>query len=127
MVTKLTKSGLFLISVAAAHDIDGSDNHHKATSDACTTFSEFALVLDESKSITSDDWKDVKKFASEIVQKVGLSSYGNRAGIASFSDRARIRITCKQHNNTKDFTKAIDGFERHGTYTNMEDGLIKGI
>eukprot|EP00111_Clytia_hemisphaerica_P017159 TCONS_00050815-protein len=101
-------------------------SHGYKASDACTTFSEFALVLDESKSIQPDDWKAVKNFASEIIQTVGISAAGNRAGIASFSDEARIRITCKEHDNTKDFEKAIEGLNQTGDYTNMEDGLIKG-
>ena len=83
--------------------------------------------MDESKSIQAKDWEEVKNFANQIIDTVGISANGNRAGIASFSDEARIRITCKAHDNTKDFVKAINGLEQKGTYTNMEDGLIKGM
>ena len=90
-------------------------------------FSEFVLVLDESDSIDEQEWIDVKKFAKEIVKKVGISANGNRGAVVSFSDEAEARIRCNNHTDTNAFAHDIEKLERRGEFTNIEDGLIKGI
>jgi von Willebrand factor type A domain. len=70
------------------------------------------LLLDESETINNDNWKIVKTFSKKIVEAVGVSQTGNRAGVASFAKAARIRINCDEHLTTKSLVDAIDSLDR---------------
>jgi len=70
--------------------------------------------LDESESIDGDDWETVKTFSKRLIKAVGVSKFGNRAGVASFAADARIRIKCDQHSTTESFVNAIDALDQKG-------------
>ena len=90
------------------------------------TFSEYVFVLDESQSITIKEWGLVKEFTQNIVKKVGISPDGNRAAVASFSDKGRFRVHCSPYKTTTTLLMEIEALTQQGEYTNLEDGLIKG-
>ena len=88
------------------------------TVDTCS-FTEFVLLLDESESISDENWKIVKTFSKKLVTAIGISEHGNRAGVASFAKAARIRINCNEYSTTESLVNAIDSLDRNGKFVKI--------
>ena len=71
-------------------------------------------MLDESETINDHQWKAVKTFSKNLVEAVGISATENRAGVATFSDYGRVRISCNDHSTTESLVGAINNLTRKG-------------
>ncbi|XP_065664547.1 uncharacterized protein LOC136086193 [Hydra vulgaris] len=87
---------------------------------------EISFVLDASDSISPLFFNEEKLFINALVNKYTISSTGNKASVALFSDKAVESIYCDQYHDEKSFSEAVLKLEQIGRYTNIEDGIIKG-
>nr|XP_047141351.1 uncharacterized protein LOC124816274 [Hydra vulgaris] len=87
---------------------------------------ELSFVLDSSDSISPQFFNEEKIFINALVNKYTISSYGNKASVALFSDKAVESIYCDQYHDEKSFSEAVLKLEQIGRYTNVEDGIMKG-
>ena len=87
---------------------------------------DLSWVLDVSGTITEENFENTKQFVNTVQAKIGIHSR-NKAAVTTFGNYAHRDITCKDHDNTKDFLHAVKSLQRRPKeFTNTRDGLEKG-
>ena len=76
---------------------------------------ELGVLMDESGSISDDDFRREKNFVAELAK--GFSNFGPNGvqmGVVSYSTYANVDIKLKAYSNKADFMKAVDRIKHRG-------------
>ena len=76
---------------------------------------ELGVLMDESGSISDDDFRREKNFVAELAK--GFSNFGPNGvqmGVVSYSTYANVDIKLKAFSNKADFMKAVDRIRHRG-------------
>ena len=65
-----------------------------------------------------------KDFLKSLAEAFGVSSQGTRAGVVTFSSKAKHSIKLKDHKNVDSFKAAVDGIPLMGFRTRIDRGTL---
>ena len=84
-------------------------------------------MLDESSSVSRDDWLKQEEFTKVIAKEVELGEQGGRASVITFDDYALLKINFNAHLNYNSFASAVDSLHQRRGGTNIIKALNKGL
>ena len=81
-----------------------------------------AFILDSSGSL-KEDYQTEKEFVKSLAGAFGISKYGSRSGVVTFSENAEHSIKLKDHIDISSFNTAVDNIPLMGSVTRIDKAL----
>lgn len=89
---------------------------------------DLAFVLDDSTSVSDDEFTDVIDFVTYVIDAFpGVSSSGTRVGIVMFSSEASIAMPFNRYFERKRMIAAVKKLQRKRGGTHIGEGLAKSF
>lgn len=88
----------------------------------CKTVADVGFILDSSFSLRNE-YSDEKRFVKELASTLGITDYGNRASVVTFSSESKLSIKFNDHFMTEAFNRAVDGIPLMGQQTRIDKAL----
>ena len=85
------------------------------------------FMLDESGSVSFNDWLRVETFTKEIAKTATIHANGGRTSVVTFAHDALLQIKFDDHTNYASFASAVDGLEQRRGGTNIIRALNMGL
>ncbi|XP_026114550.1 collagen alpha-6(VI) chain-like [Carassius auratus] len=92
-----------------------------------TTKADIYFLLDESGSITYDEFEDMKNFTKQWLEAFEVGNNNVRFGLVKFASRATIVFRLHDYNTKADIEKAVNALIMEGGGTRTDLGLRKMI
>ena len=85
------------------------------------------FILDESGSISSQDWLKTKDFTKALAQVINIGKNTGRASVITFDHGAKLKIRFNDHLNYNSFAQAVDNLNQNSGGTNIIKALNMGL
>ena len=83
-------------------------------------------MLDESSSVSPDDWPKQEEFTKVIAKEVEVGGSG-RASVITFDQDSQLKINFNAHLSYNSFASAVDSLVQRRGRTNFVKALNKGL
>ena len=84
-------------------------------------------MLDESGSVSSNDWKNTGNFTKVVAKAASIQKGLGQASIITFATTSKLKIAFDAHQNYDAFARAVDNLNKGGGGTNIIDALNRGL
>lgn len=84
-------------------------------------------MLDESGSVSFNDWLKVGTFTKEIAKTAKIHANGGRTSVVTFEHDALLQIKFNTHTNYDSFASAVDRLNQRRGGTNIIGALNMGL
>ena len=85
------------------------------------------FMLDESGSVSHDNWLKEEQFTKIIAKEVEVGVQGGRASVITFNSDSLLKIRFSDHLNYKSFERAVDSLHQQSGGTDIIRALNKGL
>ena len=80
-------------------------------------------MLDSSESVGLQNYKKMLDFVRKLAKTLGMSQSGTHASVVIFSDTAKVQIRLDDHDDIREFNKALDDVPYLGKKTRIDKAL----
>ena len=89
----------------------------------CDRVMDVSFLLDSSESVGLQNYQKLLDFVRKLAKTLRMSQSGTQASVVIFSDTARVQIGLDDHDDIREFNKALDDVPYLGKKTRIDKAL----